>query len=475
MKHIRLSLTLFLAFISLILSVSQLSAQKLNSLYFLDQTPIHTRLNPAMTPKSSGFGIGISNVSFYAQSDLAFDDLFFPNEDELNWFLDPDIDKTEFLNSLNEVTSFRTGFNMELITLGIRIKSLYFTFHSGINMDMGMGLPKDIFSFAMLGMEPDGTTVFDYTDLSIDAMLYNKTGLGFSAKIGNMVSIGANVDYLAGLANMRVGFDEFTISASDEKWDVVSKGYLQFAGPKELELAYSESGFLNGINQTFSSTYGSSMDFSQLPIAGNGLSFDLGVVVRPLSFLTLSAAVSDLGFIHWKKEYIQKAASDGVFTFDGIDDLSIGGSEDETESGEEESSTDQLMEEITDMTHFEKQTITEGYSTSLTTKINLAAEAGILKNHLTLGVLSQTGFASTGVYNDVMVSANLKPGSLIQTAFTYSLLHGEMSSFGAALNVKLLFLNLFLAADYIPLRYSPQLIPISNSYFNTQFGFNFMF
>ncbi|HQM93851.1 MAG TPA: hypothetical protein PKZ18_08140, partial [Bacteroidales bacterium] len=58
---------------------------------------------------------------------------------------------------------------------------------------------------------------------------------------------------------------------------------------------------------------------------------------------------------------------------------------------------------------------------------------------------------------------------------TYSLLHGKMSSFGTAVNLKLLYVNFFLAADYIPLIYTPQMIPVNNSHFNLQTGINLMF
>jgi hypothetical protein len=105
----------------------------------------------------------------------------------------------------------------------------------------------------------------------------------------------------------------------------------------------------------------------------------------------------------------------------------------------------------------------------------LGAEAGIIENKMSLGVLSQTTFTDYGDFQDLMLSANFKPGSLIQTAFTYSLLHGELSSFGAAVNMKLLFLNIFAAADYIPASITPQGLPINNAYFNGHVGLNFMF
>jgi hypothetical protein len=127
------------------------------------------------------------------------------------------------------------------------------------------------------------------------------------------------------------------------------------------------------------------------------------------------------------------------------------------------------------MMNLKEYTDVQAYTTKLTTKINVGLEAGVLNNHVTLGVLSQTGLSEFGNYQDYMASLNLKPGSLLQMALSYSLLHGEMSSFGAALNLKLLLFNVFVAADYIPLKVNPSFIPINNSYFNLQTGFNLMF
>lgn len=441
-------------------------AQKANSLYFLSDAPLHTRMNPAMTPKASGFGLGLSSLSFHLYSDLAVNDLFIPGPNgELRTFLHPEIDKTAFISSLNDVSSVSSGLDVEFFTLGIRVKDMYFSLHSSLNMDMGVGVPKDLFKLIMLGMDKNTpSTQFDLTAFKFNALLFNKTGVGFSKSIGNMFTIGANIDYLIGLTHLEAGFDELSIDARGTDWTVTSKGYLQMAGPSDIQFTYDDANKFNGVDF---SHYSSLTNITgSMPLSsGNGLSVDLGMTAKPLPFLKLSAAITDVGFIKWKKEGIQKASSNGTFSFDGMD---LSGSEGNGEDN-------QLADELQDMVNFTKTTVDNGYSSRLTSKLNIGAEAGVLKNKITLGLLSQTGFAPNGVYQDLMVAANLKPGSLIQTAFTYSLLHGEMSSFGAAVNMKLLFLNLFLAADYIPMRYTSNMLPLRNSYFNTQFGFNFMF
>lgn len=332
---------------------SALTAQKVNSMYFLENSPIYTRSNPAMAPKYSGFGVGISSMSLYVQSDLAFDDIFYPQSDgSLATFLHPDVDKTAFIDGLQDVTSLRTGMNLEYFTLGLRLSNLYFSMHSGINLDMGMGLPKDMFTLFMNGMDnTSSSTTFNLSTLNTEILLYNKTGVGLAFNLGKLFSVGVNVDYLAGLAHVKVGFDDLSINASGSQWDVTSKGYIQMAGSDYMRLTYGDDTYLNGIetDEVSSITAG----LSSLPIAGNGFSVDLGITAKPLPFLTLSAAVTDLGSISWKKEYIQKATSNGTYSYDGTD-LATNNDEEESES----ETGNQWIEELQTLAHFTKSTVT---------------------------------------------------------------------------------------------------------------------
>jgi len=462
MKRNHLYTPIFLTLVALLMP-AKVTAQKVNSLYFLEKTPFHTQWNPAMAPSRSGIGIGISNISFSFQSDLALNDLVFPskNGEKPYTFLDPQVDANAFIAGLKDVSSLNINTSIDIFNLGIRILNNYFTLHSGISFDAGIGVPKDFFKLFMLGMDnTNSNTQFDLTGLNANMMSYVKTGVGYSMKLGQIFSVGINANYLEGIADMRMGFDELTIDAGQTKWEVTSKGYIQMAAPDMASFTYNDKDSWNGVDVNTKSLSGGSM-----PKSGNGFSVDLGVTAKPLPFLTLSAAVLDLGSIKWDAKYIQRAKSNGTYTYEG-----------EALNDEAETSmSSQTLEDLEEMVHFTKDNSAEAYSSKLTTKLNIGAEAGILKNKITFGILSQTGFATEGNYEDLMLSANFKPSSIIQGALSYSLLHGNMSSYGAAMNCKLLFFNIFAAADYIPFKYTPQFVPINNSFYNLQFGINMMF
>jgi len=472
MKRIILSLTTILTGALLFLSVESAAAQMVNSLYFLEKTPFHMKWNPAMEPSRSGIGVGVSNIGLTVYSDLAFSDIFYPNADgtKLLTVMHPDMvqaDKDAFMNGLGDVSNFGMNMNIDLFNLGLKFGKVYFTVGSSMVTDMGIGLPKDLFKLVMSGPGLNG--VLDMTDMNINSMSYIKTGAGLSIKLGDMLSVGGNVNYLMGISDIRLGFDNFTINANGSAWNINTQGNLRVIAPSFVKLQYDANDYLdfNNMNQMIDQSsldnFGTNMPSDVMNnVAGKGLSFDVGLTLKPLKFLTLSAAVIDFGSIKWDPANINQAKSTGTFTFTGTDLSNNAAGSD-------------ITSQLVDMMHLKKEANPEAYTSKLTTKINIGAEIGLPSNKLSIGVLSQTGMAENGTYQDFMASLNIKPNSLLQTAFTYSLLHGEMSSLGCAVNLKLLFINLFVAADYVPLKINKQFIPINNSYFNLQTGLNLMF
>ncbi|HET9571765.1 MAG TPA: DUF5723 family protein [Bacteroidales bacterium] len=465
MKRIIVSLTSILTVALLFCASERILAQQVNSLYFLEKTPFHTKWNPAMAPSRPGIGLGISSLSVNVRSDLALSDLFYPATDGSGIptsFLSGS--GATFLNNLNEVSNFGSSVSSDLLNIGLKLGSkLYITLGSSINADLGIGIPKDLFKLVMLGTTDVGGNL-DMSALRLNSMMYAKTGLGISLKLSNSLSIGATANYLLGMANMQMGFDQFTVASNGSSLNVNTKGSLQLTSPDLIYVDYGNGTFPSfKIDQTKMDNFMSNPT-SNLPKTGTGLSFDFGLTFKPLNFLTLSAAVIDMGQIKWDPAFINKSKTDGSFTYTGVD------------FGDKTTSFgDQMAEKVKNLVNFVPDNTAAAFTSKLTTKVNIGAEAGLANNHITLGVLSQTGITETGKYQDYMVSLNLKPGSLFQTALSYSLLHGEMSSFGAAVNLKLLMINLYVAADYIPLKVTPDLFPINNSYFNLQTGVNLMF
>src|SRR5659263_519687 len=81
MKRIIVSVTSIMTVALLFFATERISAQQVNSLYFLEKTPFHTKWNPAMAPSRSGIGIGVSSLALNVRSDIALSDMFYPSTD----------------------------------------------------------------------------------------------------------------------------------------------------------------------------------------------------------------------------------------------------------------------------------------------------------------------------------------------------------------------------------------------------------
>jgi hypothetical protein len=435
-------------------------AQQSNSLYFLEQTPIQSQWNPALTPGRTYVGAGISNFGISVRSDLAYSDIFIPNSTtgKLDWFLNSSVDKEAWIGGLKSISNFGMSAQNDLLNLGFKIGDNFVSLHAGIYADANIGVPKDFFTFFMLGMDEEASsTAYNLKDLSFNAFTYSKVGVGLSRKFDKL-SVGVNLNYLIGMTNLQMGFDRFDVDAAETGWDIKTNGYLNLTGPDAIQLKYDDEGIFSGIENE-----SSGMEKAFLPSSspGKGFSVDLGASYKPLDFLTVSASLVDLGSIKWKTDAISRAESNGTFHWDGSD-------------LEEDGDNDPLTD-LKDMVNFKKVDNVSAYKTKLTTKLNLSAEASILNDQVTFGILSQSRLAEDDKSQNFMFAANYKPGKIFQGSLTYSTLNGSMSSIGAGMNLKLLFFNFFIAADYIPLKVTAQYLPLNNSNFNLQTGFNLMF
>ena len=83
---------IFTLFAAAILSISAVSAQALTGTYFLDNSLMRTRLNPAFSPRSNYFGIPVlSNTGVGVYGNLGAGSFLFPKDGQLYTFLNKNV------------------------------------------------------------------------------------------------------------------------------------------------------------------------------------------------------------------------------------------------------------------------------------------------------------------------------------------------------------------------------------------------
>ena len=269
--------------------------------------------------------------------------------------------------------------------------------------------------------------------------------------------------------------NEMNLKLSSEEWAVNAKGSASISGPVEIRTK-GQTGTAQGAEDK------DLIDFSSLALKSEneiieylkdpalGFAVDLGVSADVLEWLTLSAAVTDLGKIGWK-DVMTASTPETSWSFDGFEDLSLNA---DAEISQEFES---LVSEFSDALNIKKDGFSEKMSTPLSATAHLGVEARLpFYERLSIGVLGTHHFAGAYSWTEGRASINWALLRIFAISGSYAVsTHG--SSLGAACNIHLPGLTLFAGVDsFLPLlNVTPTYIPIDNCNTNLTVGLNISF
>ncbi|OIP82729.1 MAG: hypothetical protein AUK44_07080 [Porphyromonadaceae bacterium CG2_30_38_12] len=412
-----------------------IQGQTVQTLYFLENTPVRHTFNPAIQPLSS-FYLGLPITGF---TQVGFGNNSFTVSSLV-------LSKTDLFNTIKPVTLLHTDAQINLIGFGFRHKNSYWNFNATAKSSLRLGLPKDLFKFALFGNVNDVNgnpqlynNVLDLQKFSIGLNAYLEGSVGYSRLINEKWSVGVKLKYLHGLGTSTTTFSRFEINS----------------GIDQLKLNFNTD------------TKSSYIDYQGANIfkpAGMGGAVDVGVIYRPFHFLTIGAAVNDLGFISWTKNINQmninadyQSSSVSNFSFNDI-----------LNGVQSNSFTFNLAKDIYKTIQIDS--LSKPFQTSLSPTANLSAEYAFWNNSFSIGLLSSSLFYGKDLYQDVTAAFNVRPTNWFNGSISYSLFNGKASNIGAALGIRIGFINTFVSADYIPLNYTPLQTPLSFGLLNPSGG-----
>jgi hypothetical protein len=447
---VKLSKSLLLCpFVVLMFVAMPGNAQQSNVMYFMKGVPQINTINPAAqagyglylgTPGFSPFSLDITNNPLRAH------DLVFNNSDSIISFLHPKADKAKFLAVLGNNNFIGTDINTSILSFGFRISSMFFSFGLSQKEYIRLGYPKDLFTLPIYGLldKNNKPSNLDLSGMGLNAASYTEVSLGVSKEIGDMVTVGVRGKVLLGQANLYMKTSDIGINTTDSDWrfhsrlDVnASVPFLNIPKGSDGKYDLSSAGLQSDI-----STNDILNAFLRKP--NMGLAVDLGVIIKPMNWLTLSASVVDLGSIKWKN-YSYGLKQDTSATFKGVDMSGIIRG-DTTDIGS------MLMDSV--FSAFKKFDVQKNsYVTGLPTKIYVGATFNLWEDRISFGVLSMTEFYLSKVRQSISLSANLRPIRGFSTSFAYSLLDNKYNDFGFGLSLKVGPFNSYFIFDYIPTSY----------------------
>jgi hypothetical protein len=457
------------------INFQMIDSQQVNTLYFMENVPLRHMLNPAFQPETNYYiSIPIlGNLNLGASNNaITLQDVIYNHNGHTITFLDEDGNIDAFYKKLKSTTAINSVVNINLFSFGFKYDNSFWNFSLNQRLDGNILLPKDVFKLALYGTPDLFQNNYDLNKLNTSVNYYTEAALGYSQKIDEQWTIGAKVKFLYGTANISTLNDYFTFNAGLEKWQLKSKGTINYASDiKPFE------------------DFVKSRTFSIQKPSGLGAGVDLGAQLRLTSDLYLSASITDFGFIKWSKNvgninYKADYLYNGIVNINGGMDLST------LEAtlnriGTVNPVVDSLITALQNSANINQTT--NAYLTNTTAKVNIGAEYKLLSNKLSLGLLYRQLYYRNYISQELTVSANAFPYDWLNASLSYSVLNGS-NTFGAGLGIRTGFIHWFTAMDYLPLKkttlnslslYNVTLknipIPYNLKSFNLSVGINVVF
>lgn len=432
-------------------------AQAPHSAYFMDNMPNRHLLNPAFTPGFNYVSIpALGNLQIGTNANVGIGDFLFPRNGELVTSLNSSVSSEEFLGRLKSINSIEANVNLEVISFGFKAWGGFNTFNIGVRSHTSVVLPYELFEFAKIGQVNGGPTAYDINDLRLSSTNYVELALGHSHQLTEKLRIGAKFKYIAGLGRADALVENINVQMSEDRWVLREAGSMFTTDA--IDIAYKSNGEINNI------------DFGKIGVSGNGIGIDLGASYDLLDNLTLSASLTDIGFISWNGA--NATVNPDAFVYDGFHHI---GAEDDPITGESalDQEADQLEEDLKKLIRFQNEEKAKS-TQSLATTLNIGAEYSILNNKIGFGLLSSTRLGTPRKWTELMASVNFRPAS-----WFHATVNGSTSNLGHSAGLLLNFcpkgFNFFLGADYIPFKYGKQGVPVSTAKVDFVLGFSATF
>ena len=452
------------------------AAQELRTSYFMQTSDYRHEMNPALLDHgyvSMPFVLGNLNVGTTGNIGISN----FVYKMEPGWqgygvdgrtyttFLHPNVDANKFLGDLKENNRLGVNFKYTLLSVGFRGMGGVNVIDLSLRSNTNVNLPKSLFAFAK---EQQGNTEYNISNLGARTENMAELALGHSHKIGDKWRVGGKAKILFGLAYAGFKGDDISITMQDDLW--------RLKGDVSMTAALMGTKFKTSEVTDPDNPDRAELDFDDIDftpgLGGVGLAFDLGATYKVMDNLTVSAAVTDLGFVSWKNA--QMASSRSEWSFSGFkNDILVGDEDDNNGNAVSiEDQFDDLGDDFEDML----KVYDDGQKTAtraLAATVNVGVEYALpMYDKFRFGFLYTSRIAGRYSWHQGMLSANVRPAKWFEAS-----LSGAVSSTGATAGLVLDFhakhFNFFIGADRFMSKLTKDFIPVSSTNSNISLGFSF--
>lgn len=458
--------------------VANASAQNSQVLYFMNLPQNHL-INPALRPSNSIY-IGlpvVSGINLNVNNNFVnFSDIIIKGQpkDSLISFLHPDYNADNFLSKIKDHNFLTPEIMIQILGIGFSVGNDSYVFLD-INDRIGgnMVLPGDLFRLALKGNKDFAGSKIDFSSLRGDIKYYREFGAGFSRNFTERLRIGIKGKLLFGIAGISIDNRSLGITVNEDYSHTFDADLaVNISGPVNVYMDSKNNIDRVDFNDNILNTSAGIKDF----FSGKknmGLGLDIGATYDLTDRIVLSASVTDLGYIRWKKDVTNLKAKNH-FEFSGLNMLDVvNGSKTIDEVGSD------MLDSLKNA--FVVSSSKVPFTTYLPFGISLAGSYNVTKK-FSVGLLSYSRIIGKQIREALTLSANLNLGNAFSTSLSYTAENHRYDNLGAGVAFRAGILQFYLLSDRIPVVWnriknenSNVIIPANWNTFNLRLGMNVVF
>ncbi|MGM9696934.1 MAG: DUF5723 family protein [Alloprevotella sp.] len=461
------SLRYMAAALTMAAAILPTSAQELRTSYFMETSNYRHQMNPALLD-SPYVGLLFSNINIGMTGNIGAKQFIFDTNGlpgytgnyRYTTFMDPNVDAKTFLNKLHDKNRFDLYLNYNLFSVGFKAWGGVNLLELNLRSNTNLTLPKGLFEFAKTAGEKEH---YEFGGLGMRTQNYMELALGHSRDINKQWRVGGKLKFLIGAAYADFTADNVTLDMTEDAWRIQSNAQVKASLLKSDVIHEDPSK-----NSADGRPRVKELDNFGFSLPGFGMALDLGVTYKPIENLTLSAAITDLGFISWKNTH--HASSQGDYTFDGFNNIYIGSDKDQTEDIDDQ--FDQIGDDLEEMfSVYDDGTKTA--TQALAATLNVGAEYKLpAYDKLKFGFLYTSRIHGKYSWHQGMLNVGVRPVKWFECNVNGAVTSTGVTA-GGMLSLKAPHFNFYIAADRFFSKMGKQGVPLNSSNGNITFGMTF--
>ena len=471
--------TKYILILLIAIIIADASAQNSQVLYYMNLPQNHL-INPALRPSNSLY-IGlpaISGITVNINNNFVnFSDVFIKSQpsDSIISFLHPDYNVDDFLAKIKDNNSLEPESTVQLFGLGFSaMKDLYIFLDINERIAGNVVFPGDLFKLGFKGNEGFVGSKIDLSSLRGNLKYYREIGLGISRNFTNKLRIGIKGKLLFGIAGASIDNRSLGITVNNDYTHTLDADLaVNISAPLKVYMDADHN--IDSIvfdDNRFKTTRGST-DFI-LGKKNIGLGLDIGATYDISDKLVVSAAITDIGFIKWKKD-VSNIQAKSRFEFSGLNMLDVfNGTKTFEELGKEMLDSLKNSFIVTDSN--------VPFITYLPFGMTLGGSYN-LTSRFSLGLLSYSRVIGKQMRESLTLSANVNLSNALSTSLSYTVANHRFDNLGAGLAFRAGIFQFYLLADRIPVMWNKIIVdnkstiplPTNWNTINLRLGMNLAF